>query len=150
MTRAQLRQAGFTTIEIIIVLIIIFILSGLILATRKGIEQKQDNIERQNDIDELRVGLESYYSQYSKYPTLVELNNPAWRAVNMKNLDHEALRDPEGKSYTLTAEPGKNIYSYNVTSATGRACDDLKTICTQYTLTATLAGGGTYVKQNLD
>lgn len=150
MARVKIKQAGFTTIEIVVVIVIIFILSGLILATRKGIDQKQDNTERKNDINALRVGLESYYSQYGKYPTLADVNNPGWRAQNMKDLSREDLRDPESKNYTLAAKPGKNVYAYAVASTTGRACDDVKIICTQYTLTATLAGGGTYSEENLD
>jgi type II secretory pathway pseudopilin PulG len=150
MTSGKLKQSGFTTIEIIVLLIIIGILSGLILATRQGIDQKQNNTERQRDIDELRVELESYYSQYNKYPTLADVNNPAWRAVNMKGLNQETLRDPASKSYQLAAKPGKNVYAYDVTSTSGRACDDIKTICTQYTLTATLAGGGTYTENSLE
>lgn len=150
MRRAKIKQAGFTTIEIVVVIIIIFILSGLILATRKGIDQKQNNTERKNDIDALRVGLESYYSQYGKYPTLADVNNSEWRALDMKGLSREDLRDPESKSYTLAAKPDKNVYAYAVASTTGHACDDVKIICTQYTLTATLAGGGTYSEDNLN
>ena len=35
-------------------------------------------------------------------------------------------------------------------STSGSACDNAKIDCTQYTLTATLEGGGTYVKNNLN
>lgn len=150
MTRAKYKQAGFTTIEIIIVLIVIVLLSGVILATRKGIDAKQDNTERKRDIDELRVGLESYYSQYNKYPTLAQVNNASWRALNMKGLNRQVLRDPNSTRYSLAASPAKNVYAYKVSATSGRACDDAKVICTEYTLTATLTGGGTYVENNLD
>jgi type II secretory pathway pseudopilin PulG len=150
MRRTNLRQQGFTTIEIIILLIIIAILSGLIIATHKGIDQKQDNTERQRDIDELRVELESYYSQYNMYPTFAEINNSAWRGSYLKGLNKEVLRDPNGSDYKLAANPTKNVYAYRVTSTNGKQCDDVHSICTEYTLTATLAGGGTYVKNNLD
>jgi prepilin-type N-terminal cleavage/methylation domain-containing protein len=148
--RLHSQQQGFTTVEIVVVLIIIGVLLGLILATHSGIVQKQNNIERQRDIDELRVELESYYSQYTKYPTLAQLNNSAWRASYMKGLVREVMRDPDGSRYNLAVKPAKDIYAYDVTATSGRKCNDVHVICTQYTLTATLDGGGTYVENNLD
>lgn len=147
--RLQTKQAGFTTIEIIFLLIVIAILSGLILATHKGIQKKLDNNERQRDINSLRLSLETYYSRHSQYPTLAEINNPAWRAVNMSDLAKESLRDPASSSFKLVAQPAPKVYAYAVASAHDHACDDIRVICTQYTLTGTLSGG-TYVKQNLD
>jgi type II secretory pathway pseudopilin PulG len=146
----QSNQAGFSTLELILLTVIICILSGLIYATHNSIDAKQDNTQRQNDINSLRREMETYYSQYNKYPTLADVNNPTWRATYMANLDKEALRDPDSSSYLLAAKPGKNVYSYAVASTAGKPCDDVKTICTQYTLTATLAGGGTYVENNLE
>ena len=144
------NQRGFTTIEIIIMLVIIGILSGLILATHKGIEQKEDNTERQRDIDELRVEFEAYYTQYNMYPTLAQVNNSTWRATNMKGVSSQVFRDPEGTSYQLVGSPAKHVYAYDVTSTSGKVCDDIHTICTEYTLSAMLDGGGSYVKNNLD
>jgi type II secretory pathway pseudopilin PulG len=144
------RQLGASNIELVVLVVIIGVLIGLIALTHNGIDAKQDNNERQRDIDELRVGLEAYFSQYKQYPTLNNVNDPAWRSVNMKAIDKEVMRDPGGSSYSLSSVPAKNIYAYHVTSTSGKACDNVHTICTEYTLTATLDGGGTYVKNNLD
>lgn len=144
------NQHGASNLEIFVLLVIIAVLSGLIVVTHKGIDEKQDNNERQRDVDELHVEIESYFSQYNQYPTLEDMNNASWRQSNMKGLDKEVLRDPEGSSYNLSAVPAKKIYAYHVTATNGKACDDVHTICTEYTLTATLTGGGTYVKKNLD
>lgn len=148
--RSSKLQAGFTNIELVVLFIIICVLAGLILATHKGIDQKQDNTERQRDIDELRIELESFYFHYNQYPTFADVNNPAWRATYMKGLNNEVLRDPNGSSYKLVTSPTKNAYAYHVTSTNGKQCDDVRVICTEYTLTATLAGGGTYIKNNID
>lgn len=146
----KLNNQGVTVIELVILVIIIAVLSGLLVATHAGIAEKERNTERQRDVEELRDELEAYYSQYNKYPTLTQINNTSWRATNMKGLDNETLRDPSSTSYDLTATPAKHVYAYTVTSASGKPCDDVKVTCTQYTLTATLEGGGTYVKNNLN
>jgi len=146
----RLAARGVTTIELLILLIIVGVLAGLIVSTHAGIAEKERNTERQRDIGELRDELEAYYTQYNKYPTLAQVNDPDWRAVNMKGLAREVLRDPSSKTYTLAANPAKHTYAYKVTSASGKPCDDVKVVCTQYTLTATFEGGGTYVKTSLD
>lgn len=150
MRAKNLTQRGFTIIEIFVVLVIIGILLGLLLVTHAGISQRERNTERQRDVSELRDKLEAYYSLYNKYPSLTELNDGQWRKDNLKGIDREILRDPSSKSYELAAKPAKNIYAYAVTSASGNPCDNKKADCTQYTLTATLEGGGTYVKNNLN
>lgn len=147
---AKPKQAGFTTIEIVFLLVVIGVLSWLILATRQSINQKQDNNERQQDINELRLALETYYSEHSKYPTLVQMNDSIWRGRNLRHFDRESLRDPASIAYKLTGKPTPKMYAYVPVSASGRACDDIKVICTQYTLTATLAGGGVYIEHSLE
>lgn len=146
----KVTSRGVTTIELLVLLVIVGILAGLILSTHAGIAQKERNTERQRDIGELRDELEAYYTQYNKYPTLSQINDASWRTANMKGLDREVMRDPSSPSYKLAANPAQHIYAYNVTSASGKACNDVKIVCTQYTLTATLEGGGTYVKASLD
>jgi Tfp pilus assembly protein PilE len=146
----KLGNQGVTVIELLVLVVIIGILSGLILSTHAGIAEKQRNSERQQDITELRDALEVYYSHYNKYPTLAQMNDANWRSSNMKALDIESLRDPSSHSYTLVATPAPHTYSYTVTAATGKPCDDAKVVCSQYALTATLEGGGTYVKDSLN
>jgi prepilin-type N-terminal cleavage/methylation domain-containing protein len=143
-------QHGFTVIEMLVILVIIGILLSLLFVTHAGIAQKERNTERQRDIGELRDEIESYYAQNNKYPTLSELNSNQWRSTNMKGADREILRDPSNKSYSLAAKPVAKMYAYAVTSPSGTPCDNQETDCIQYTLTATLEGGGTFVKNNLN
>ena len=144
------NERGAGNFEIIILLVIIAVLSGFIFMTHNGIDEKQDNSERQRDVDELQVSIEAYFSQYNQYPTFININNGIWRQSYLKGLDKEVMRDPNGSSYDLAATPARNIYAYHVTSTNGKPCDDVQTICTEYTLTATFDGGGTYTKKNLD
>lgn len=154
------RSKGFTIIELMVVIVILFILAALIALTASGVQAKNRNGDRQADIDSLRGQLESYYAGTDKYPTRDNINDRDWRAKNMPRLKDGALDDPrwdENKSpctkdhrTILAAEPTTNCYSYQVTSSDGSPCDNDKTPCVHYTLTAWLEGGEKYVKSSLN
>jgi len=143
-------QAGFTIVELIVVIVIIGILLALIISTRAGVQRSERDTERQRDIKELRLELEAYYEQNQRYPTLKDLNDDDWRATHLKGFESESLRDPLGDKLTLAAKSAPYVYAYTVTSAKGTACNDQKNPCTQYTLTATLENGETFVKDSLN
>jgi hypothetical protein len=101
----------------------------------------------------LQGQLEAYWADQAKYPCLVsvtatcttDLNDATWRTANMKGLDPAALADPKNAgTQTLSGSPGLGAYSYETTPA---SCDNAAsaTDCTNYTLTATLESGGTFV-----
>jgi hypothetical protein len=102
--------------------------------------------ERKTDINALQAQLEAYNAEKGFYPSLAQVNNAQWRAANLKGLDEAALQDPEGTSKTLSSSPAKNVYSYKVIPV---GCDNQKNDCTDYTLTATLSDGSTYIKKSL-
>lgn len=108
------------------------------LATLPGVQSKARDSERRTDINALDSHIEAYYAQYGKYPTLSELNNAAWLSENMLGLDPQVLQDPQGTSSTLVSSPKAGAYAYQVDSAG-----------TQFTLTATLEDGTSYVKTSL-
>jgi prepilin-type N-terminal cleavage/methylation domain-containing protein len=144
------KQQGFTIVELLIVIVVIGILAALVITTFTGIQQKGRNTERTTDIKAMHGQIEAYYAQNGKYPTLANMNDSTWRGSNMKGLDPEALKDPKGSGQTLVAAAAANAYSYDVTATGGGACDNTTTDCAAYTLTATLEGGGTYTKNNLN
>lgn len=144
------RQSGFTIVELLIVIVVIGILAALVITTFTGIQQKARDTERQTDIKALYGQVEAYYAQNGKYPTLTNMNTAAWRSSNVKGLDQEALRDPKNTSYGLVGAAAANSYSYAVTNSSNTACDNTTSDCVQYTLTATLEGGGTFSKTNLN
>lgn len=147
------RQSGFTIVELLIVIVVIGILAALVITTYSGIQAKARNSKRQTDIQSLQTQLEAYFAQAGHYPSLADMNqtsDPNWLSTNMKSLDKSALQDPQGSSETLASSPAAKVYSYNVTNSSGGSCESDDTTCAQYTLTATLEGGGTYSKSNLD
>jgi len=160
MSTTTLRTKGFTIIELLVVVVLLFVVVALVALTASGVQAKNRNGDRQTDIDALRGQLENYYAGVDKYPTLANLSDSAWRAKNMSKLKDSAIDDPRWEADNsnctvenrpgLAAAPADNCYSYQVTSSDGSACDNDKTPCVHYTLTATLEGGEKYVKSSLN
>jgi prepilin-type N-terminal cleavage/methylation domain-containing protein len=140
----KLKQQGFTIVELLIVIVIIGILAGLVIVTFTGLQQKARNTERTTDIKSLHSQLEAYYAQNAYYPELADVT-----IANLKGLDADALIDPKGGA--LAAASSTTNYGYAVTQADGTtACTTAAKDCAKYVLTATLEGGGTYVKNSLN
>lgn len=150
MTSKIKKQQGFTIVELLIVIVVIGILAALVITTFTGIQKKARDTERQTDIKAVHGQVEAYYAQNGRYPTLTDINDSTWRTTNMKGLDAEALKDPKGSSATLAASAAANTYSYDVQRTGGGTCDNSTNDCMEYTLTATLEGGGTFTKDNLN
>lgn len=154
------REQGFTLIELLIISIVVGILATLVAMTYSGVQVKNRNANRQANIDTVQSQLETYYAQYTKYPSLTELNDAAWRKTNLKELNIGDMRDPRWNKNTkgctangqsgFSGKPVEHCYSYQATQADGSQCDTSGDICTQYTLTATLEGGEKYVKSSLN
>ncbi len=144
------RQQGFTIVELLIVIVVIGILATLVIVTFTGIQQKARNTKRQTDINAINSHVEAFYASNGYYPTLAHMNDATWRGSNVKGLDPAALKDPKGSAQTLVAAAAANSYAYAVTDDSGSAanCVADETVCAKFTLTATLEGGGTYVKQS--
>lgn len=155
------REQGFTLIELLIISIVVGILATLVAMTYSGVQVKNRNANRQANIDTIQSQLEIYYAQYTKYPSLSELNSNSWRKTNLKDLNTGDIRDPrwnnKAASCTIntnesgfSVKPVERCYSYKATQADGSECGTGDSICTQYTLTATLEGGEKYGKSSLN
>jgi len=153
------RSSGFTIIELLIVVVVLGLLIAIVLTTYSGIQVKQRNLTRQNDIQDIQKQLEAFYSQNGYYPSLKDINNVTWRDKNMTNLSPSDMIDPSAKDKntadaTLATQPAKDVFAYKVTDSNGNSCESKDTNCAEYTLTATFEGKvngqSTYVKKNLD
>jgi prepilin-type N-terminal cleavage/methylation domain-containing protein len=148
----KLKSRGFTVIELLVVIIIIGVLSTILLLTYSGVQQKEHNTTRVNDIKLIQSQLEAYYAENGKYPTIGDLNSSTWISANLKNLDVDNTKDPALKTgqKAFSSAPEKDHYAYQPLSGNGISCDNLTVPCLQYTLTATLGGGGTFVEKSLN
>jgi len=147
------RQSGFTIVELLIVIVVIGILAALVITTYAGIQAKARNAKRQTDMNAVQTQLEAYFAQNGNYPTYANLSSSTWDTTNLKSLDQGALHDPSSSStgITLSLTAGSKVYQYAPLNSSGTSCEtDAPPDCATYTLTATLEGGGTYSKSNLD
>ena len=144
------RQSGFTIVELLIVIVVIGILAALVITTYSGIQAKARNSKRQTDMQATQTQLEAYFAQNGNYPSYANLSSSSWRATNMKSLDSGALTDPQASGVSLSQTAGAKVYQYAPLNSSGTSCEADATTCATYTLTATLEGGGTYTKTNLD
>jgi len=154
------KSGGFTIIELMLVILIVCILGALVALTASGVQARNRNGDRQKDIDALRMQLESYYAGHDKYPTSDNLSDAAWRSVNTPRLQNGLIDDPRwdigvtactrDSKPVFASHPASNCYSYQVTASDGSVCNNAKTPCAHYTLTAVLEGGENYVKSSLN
>ena len=63
-------QKGFTLIELLIVVAIIGILAAIAIPQFASYREKAFNSAAQSDVRNLKTGMESYYAENMKYPTL--------------------------------------------------------------------------------
>lgn len=149
--RIQLKQQGFTIVELLIVIVVIGILAALVVTTFTGIQQRARNTERQTDVKAVHGQLEAWYASNGAYPAMAQVNDSTWRGTNMKGLDAEALKDPKGSSQAVCATASATCYGYAVFQSDGStACTTAALDCAVYTLTANYEGGGTFSKTNLN
>jgi general secretion pathway protein G len=144
------KQSGFTIVELLIVIIVIGILATLVLVTFTGVQQKARNTQRQTDIKAVASHLETFNANNSMYPTFANMNDATWVAANLKGLDKESTRDPNGSSYQFAASSTTNQYGYAPTKDDGSACDNTTgNECAKFTLTYTEEGGSQKTVTNL-
>ncbi len=123
-------QAGFTIIELLIVIAIIAILAGLVLNNFQGAQAKARDTQRVTDINNIHTKLEEYYNENNGYPN-------TFTAATFPGIDAESLDDPDGTAISINAAvadetaadaiaapdtTGEYIYIPFPTGCTGSAC----------------------------
>ena len=67
---SQSHPAGFTLIELIVVIAIILILMGLLFPAFSGVKNADNKASAGNDIMNITSAVKAYYTEYGKYPLL--------------------------------------------------------------------------------
>jgi len=135
------NQNGFTIIEMLIVVLVIGVLATLVVVTFSGIQMKNRDNKRRNDVEAIAMQLEVYNASHGAYPALTELSNETWVQKNLKNLNTDHLQAPGSKNAdSLSSNISTSTYQY-VPGPVG--CTTAKTTCTTFTLTAKLESNNT-------
>ncbi len=92
----QVKQKGFTIIELLIVIAIIAILAGLVLNNFQGAQAKARDTQRVTRINAIHSKLEEFYNEANGYPA------SAGTITNFPGIDSKAVNDPRGGSITST------------------------------------------------
>lgn len=143
LTRPKSAEQGFTIIELLIVIVVLVILVVLIITTYGGIQEKNRNLTRQNNLEAIHQQIEIYFNQAGHYPSRADMNSAAWLAKHVPNLNPKLLIDPSSptKSEALVAIPTAKAYAYEPTQIDGvSSCENKDTTCAKYTLIATYEG----------
>jgi len=142
------RSSGFTVVELLVIVVIIGVLLGVVALAYQGVLARNRNQDRAKSVNAIQKQLEAYYQTEQHYPSLANLNDTDWLGDNLSGLDLPLLQDPNGTEPSLAPAPAIGSYAYQTLNSSGGSCEDDAETCMTYTLTATLEGGGTYVKQN--
>ncbi len=151
----QKLQAGFTIIELLIVIAIIGILATLVLTNFQGAQAKGRDTVRKNDINSVYQKLEEFYNENGFYPS------SALAAATFPGIDAGALTDADGativSSFSLTAPAAPtltntNEYAYNAygDGTAGSCVSGSATGCLKYNLYSYLEKESQYTKASLN
>lgn len=88
--KLPVRQDGFTVPELLLMVLIIIILSGLVLTNYQAARAKERDTQRVKDINMIENKLETYYNEKNAYPA-------TFSSQDLFNLDQSVLRDPNNK-----------------------------------------------------
>jgi general secretion pathway protein G len=121
---------SFTLIEILVVATIISLLAAGGLVSYSTLTKNSLDARRKADLEQIRAALEMYRSNVGSYPAdTPSLPSPLQEGSNVYL--QSVPTDPKTKSsYTYTPSPG--------------GCNGTTTLCTNYTLSATLENGDVY------
>jgi len=62
------EEKGFTIVEMLVVIVVIGILVGISVISYNGIQQRSRDSERGSDVTQIKIALEKYYADKSRYP----------------------------------------------------------------------------------
>lgn len=90
------RNTGYTVIELLIVIVVIGILTGLVVNGIQNSQVRSRDTQRITDVDTLHSKLESYYSDNGGYPNTFTIST-------LSNLSAETLKDPGGNALIIAS-----------------------------------------------
>lgn len=78
MHRHQKNRQGFTLVELLVVISIIGVLSGILFVNFSGVRERGRDTSRKNDMRQTKTALRLYYNDYQTYP---DNTNPGFQII---------------------------------------------------------------------
>jgi len=112
------RRAGFTLIEILLVVVIIGILAGIGIPALSGKSEKAKIAQAQGNINMLSSGLAIYEMNNGTYPSsldgLLDESKPGYPFLDKKSVP----KDPWDSPYSYSAPGAHNTHSFDLSCTT--------------------------------
>jgi prepilin-type N-terminal cleavage/methylation domain-containing protein len=112
------RSAGFTIVELLIVIVVIAVLASIVIVAYNGMQARAKDAERTSDIQAIAKKLELFYVDNGYYPPFSNsgtgLSISSWRQANLSGFPDSALTPPGVSSVSLVASdnPSSSQYGY--------------------------------------
>ena len=117
-------RAGFTLVELLVVISIIAVLMALILGAAQSTTQNAKRTEAQNTCKQIVTAVNAYYTDYAKFPAIaaggsggqnegkdVVVGDPGAGAALPNNVLFDTLRNiPRGANQNSVLNPRRNVY----------------------------------------
>ena len=90
------KSRGFTLVELMIVIAIIGLLSGIIITSLTGSKGKSRDARRISDVNQIQLALEQYFDRCGDYPTALNtsLNNGCPSGIALSSYISVVPKDP--------------------------------------------------------
>ena len=105
------NQAGFTLIEIMVVILILGLLATLVVQSLRGATDKAKRTKAMADIAELKTALDRYYFDNGSYPS-TDQGLQALVAPPVQQADGSSSSDEDGYIRRVPNDPWNNPYVY--------------------------------------
>ncbi|MBI2593428.1 type II secretion system protein [Candidatus Daviesbacteria bacterium] len=118
LTLDYLKHKGFSLVEILVVIAIIGIISGLALSFTGALQKNTRDAQRSSDLSVLQSALQQYYADQNQYPLTLPAVGSAFNGCTGGSCKTYLTRtpgDPNGSSYYYA--PFGNIRATDVCSA---------------------------------
>lgn len=97
-------QAGFTLVELLIVIVVIAILAAIVINTFSGVQARARDTERQTDVKAVSAQLEVYYTNNGGYLNGGQMTGTVASITTLlQGLGGDALKNPQAPSGTTNS-----------------------------------------------
>ncbi len=120
----NIKQTGFTVVELIVVIVVIGILAAITVIAYNGIQNNGYDSSVKSDLSALSKKLDIFYGDYSKFPATtsdleslkLKVNQSAYNTNRVLNFSYCANTDRSAYALGAISKSGKQ---YSITSASG-------------------------------